>query len=368
MKILLTIRSLNFGGAERQWVNLAKGLYARDDIELLLCTFYSGGDLYDEVSHLPYVCVDKKGKSDFLFLCRYRKIIKDFKPDVIYAFMPDSNLFSLFASAFLNIPVVFGFRSSAINVTKLPFFSKAYFYAQKYCSKYAKAIVCNSNDAISFYKEYGYFMDRACVVYNGIDTACVKDRDNILKERLNLPKESIIFGIAARMNKVKDYPLFAKAARYLCGKNSNVYFISIGKIDDVILRECLDVLGDFKDRVLFLGAKDNVWDYYSIFDFILSTSYTESFSNSIAEGMACGALPIVSDVGESAVIANFGQDYKFCFNKRDERGLYKCLDSVISLSNDEQIRLSFESKKHIIDRFSISKMVDNTCEVLGKCI
>ena len=368
MKILLTIRSLNFGGAERQWVNLAKGLYARDDIELLLCTFYKGGDLYGEVSCLPYVCVDKKGKNDILFLFRYRKIIKDFNPDVIYAFMPDSNLFSLFASLFLKIPVIFGIRSSAINVKKLSFFSKVYFYAQKYFSRNARAIICNSNDAISFYKQYNYNMDRAFVVYNGIDTACVKDNFNNLKETLNIPQESIIFGIVARMNKVKDYPLFAKGARYLCGKNSNVYFISLGKIDDLILRECLEILGDFKDRVLFLGARDNVWDYYSIFDFIISTSYTESFSNSIAEGMACGALPIVSEVGESVVIANFGEDYKFSFKKCCERGLCECLDSVMLLNNEEKLKLSFESRKHIINNFSISKMVDNTCEVLKKCI
>lgn len=121
------------------------------------------------------------------------------------------------------------------------------------------------------------------------------------------------------MDKVKDYPLFARTAKEMIEysrtqQGVEVTFISLGKCEEKILKDCLKILGDTQRNVLFLGAKNDVEAYYPLFDCILSTSYTESFSNSIAEGMACGCVPIVSDVGESKVIADFGQNaYAFLF-------------------------------------------------------
>lgn len=100
IKILLAIRSLNFGGAERQWVLLAQELAKRSEVDLRLCTLYGGGRLEYEITGIPHICLHKKGRKDIGFLLRYRKVIKDFRPDCIYAFMPEMNIFSLFVVHF----------------------------------------------------------------------------------------------------------------------------------------------------------------------------------------------------------------------------------------------------------------------------
>ena len=51
MKILFLIRSLEFGGAERQIVNLAKGLQKRNHLISIL-TFYSEGPLLKDLKDL----------------------------------------------------------------------------------------------------------------------------------------------------------------------------------------------------------------------------------------------------------------------------------------------------------------------------
>ena len=68
IEILLVIRSLFIGGAERQWVLLAKCLTQIQEVELLLCTFYQGGQLENEIAGIPHICLHKKVKGDFLFL------------------------------------------------------------------------------------------------------------------------------------------------------------------------------------------------------------------------------------------------------------------------------------------------------------
>lgn len=100
IRILLAIRSLNFGGAERQWVLLAKELSKCPEVELRLCTLYAGGRLEYEVVGIPHICLHKKGRKDISFLFAYRKVIKDFRPHCIYAFMPEMNIFSLLCGAF----------------------------------------------------------------------------------------------------------------------------------------------------------------------------------------------------------------------------------------------------------------------------
>ncbi|CAM2855668.1 glycosyltransferase [Helicobacter burdigaliensis] len=365
-KLLLSIRSLNFGGAERQWVLLAKELAKKEEIDLLLCTLYAGGKLEDEISGIPHICVHKKGKGDFLFLMRYRKIIKDFKPDCIYSFMPDMNLFSLFASLSLKTKRVWGFRTSGINLAKLSFFSKLYFYTQKFFSPFADKIICNSSDAISFYTQHGYIMKNAKVVYNGMDTARFSPKNvDDLKKTLNIPKDAFVFGICARMNVAKDYPLCAKGAREILKNNKNVFFISLGKKDEKILKECLEILGEFRERFLFLDAIKNVEDYLPLFDCVVSTSISEGFSNSIAEAMSAGALPIVSNVGESKIIANFNQPYSFSFEKEDLEGFINCLNSLLALKDSQDLKtLKQNARTHIVENFSISQMVENTLRIL----
>lgn len=51
-------------------------------------------------------------------------------------------------------------------------------------------------------------MDRAFVVHNGIDTErfCPSD-SSTLKQELGIAQDCFVFGISARMNAVKDYPL-----------------------------------------------------------------------------------------------------------------------------------------------------------------
>lgn len=369
-KILLAIRSLDFGGAERQWVLLAKELAKDKSIDLHLCTIYGGGKLELEIQDIPHTCLNKKGRGDFGFLSRYYKLIKAFNPNCIYAFMPEMNLFSLICGKLYKkeCKIVFGFRSSAINVSKLPFVSKLYFYAQKFLSSYANAIICNSQDAISFYKDKGYSMDRSFVVHNGIDTErfCPSD-SSTLKQELGIARDCFVFGISARMNAVKDYPLFASVAKEflenLKDKNK-VAFISLGKTNPEIMEHCKAILAPY--AMEFLGAKNSIERYYPLFDCIVSASYTESFSNSIAEGMACGCVPIVSDVGESKIIANFKQDsYQFCFNPKDVKGALECFQSLYALKNSSQLlMLKKQAREHIINAFSPKQMLAKTLEVL----
>ena len=65
MKVVFLIRALNFGGAERQLVALARGLQRRGH-EVAVAVFYSGGALESELKEagIPIRSLEKRGRWD----------------------------------------------------------------------------------------------------------------------------------------------------------------------------------------------------------------------------------------------------------------------------------------------------------------
>lgn len=86
MKVLQFIPNLNTGGAEIMMENLSRQL-ANMDIELKVICFYQGEThisrrLGEEKIEIVYL--DKKMGFDFSILRKIRKIVLDFKPDVLH--------------------------------------------------------------------------------------------------------------------------------------------------------------------------------------------------------------------------------------------------------------------------------------------
>ena len=122
LKICLLIYKLDFGGTQRQVVELSRALAeAGHDVTLMSC--YDGGFFSEDIkfhAKVQYISLNKKGSWDvfgflFCFLLQLRKI----RPDVIYGFLSLANIISVFAKILLpKAKVVFGVRASNIDLKK----------------------------------------------------------------------------------------------------------------------------------------------------------------------------------------------------------------------------------------------------------
>jgi hypothetical protein len=116
VKILFLIRSLNYGGAERQLVVLVKGLRERGH-DVVVCIFYSGGPLVAEFQKtgVRLVSLNKKGRWNLLsFFARLVNVIRKERPDILHGYMDEpNNIIVLVKPFFLKIKIVWGIRSSA---------------------------------------------------------------------------------------------------------------------------------------------------------------------------------------------------------------------------------------------------------------
>lgn len=366
MKLFLSIRSLNIGGAERQFIELVKHI-DKSKFDVTVCTMYGGvqEDVVKEIPNIKYYNLQKNGRYDFYrFYKNYSKLLNEVNPDVIYSFLGEMNLFSLWCKP-MHSRIIWGFRASNMDLKKYGVVPQIVFWLQKKFSSRVDKIIANSKSSIEFHKRQGFDMSCSTVVANGIDTHRFQKYEKqraVFREKYNLSKDDIAIGIVARIDYMKGYTVFSKAAKKLLENYENIYFFSVGSGDARIKKECEIIMQD-SDRFFWLGSKNSVEDYYSGFDVCVSSSlYGEGFSNSIAEAMSCECPCVVTDVGDSAFIVG---DYGVVVNAGSVEELYNGIAKIIT--RDLQA-LGRESRKKIQNDFSVSKMVGKTEDEILKCV
>ena len=367
INLVLSIRSLDIGGAERQFIELVKNI-DKNKFNVLVCTMYGGvqENIIKNIPNIKYVNLEKKGRYDFVnFYKKYKRVLKDFQPDVIYSFLGEMNLFSYWCKP-RQTKIIWGFRASNMDLKKYGKVPQIMFWLQKKLSKKVDKIIANSNASIKFHKTEGFFMNKAIVIHNGIDIDKFK-KDNKKREefrsKYTLNKDDIVIGIVARIDYMKGYIVFTKAIVRLLTKYDSIKVFAVGGGDEKIKNECKNILGKFNNkRFIWLGNQKNVEDIYSGFDIASSSSFGEGFSNSIAEAMSCEIPCVVTDVGDSKTIVG---DIGIVVRPNDVDALYQGLEKMI---NSDYKRLGKLSRERIIKNFSIDKMVKRTekeiCAVL----
>jgi len=363
-RIVLAIRSLDIGGAERQFIELVKGLN-NQLFDLYVVTMY-GGEMEDLIKAQPitYINLQKKGRFDIKFYFRYKALLQEINPDVIYSFLGEMNLFSYWTQP-NRAKLIWGFRASNKDFSKYGKISQMIFALQKLYSKKVDKIIANSSASIEFHKSRGFYMDRAVVVPNGIDTNRFKPNKEWREEIRSsyaIDNEEIVLGIVARLDPVKGYPILAKALRMLFEKYENLRFLAVGYGDEQIAKEVDEILGRYQSSFIWVGKRKDVEKFYNAFDLYVSSSITEGFSNSIAEAMSCGVPVVATDVGDSKVIVG---KCGSVVPPNDPKVLADAIERM--LATDLQ-RLGECARNHIVQNFSIPKMVEHTQKEILQCV
>lgn len=363
--LVLSIRSLDIGGAERQFVELVKHI-DKSRFDVTVCTMYGGvqEELVRNISGVEYINLQKQGRYDFVnFYKKYRALLQMKRPDLIYSFLGEMNLFSLWCKP-RRTKLIWGFRASNMDLSQYGKVSQLLFWLQKKLSCRVDKIIANSHVSIEFHRQSGFCMERAAVIYNGIDTQ--RFRRNVLKraafrQKYELGENDIALGIVARIDYMKGYTVLAEAAKRLLQRYANIKFFAIGDGDEGIKKECEAILGSLNDtRFIWLGRQQAVEDFYSGFDIVVSSSvFGEGFSNSIAEAMSSQVPCVVTDVGESStIVADTGEVV--------EPGSVEslCAGVVKMLERDDLHALGKRARTRVKENFSIEKMVKKSERIM----
>ncbi len=197
----------------------------------------------------------------------------------------------------------------------------------------------------------------------GIDLGRFKNKHKkSLRSKYNIDDKRPIIGIVARMSPEKniDYALS------IASRMNDFLFLFLGTGP---------MLSDYKsknklDNVLFLGHKENIEDYHSIFDALLLTSKIEGTPISILEAMAServvfstkvGMVPSIISDGENGffITGSVEEDVEIIKNNFNNRDVGKCarksvLKHSIELISKTFINVLFDKYEFLPDEEPVS--------------
>lgn len=367
-RIALFIPSLSTGGSERQLVELARGM-SKAGQDVLIVTMYEGGGLWDEATSIQGVTVVALRKRNLVaFVCRLVKVMRRERVGLIYAFLSTAQLYSLVVKFIVpQIKLVyrigdsrrpgeyyFGVKDALVTATLKAF------------SKIPVVYVLNS-DAARASKALAVSSERLRVVHNGIDTDRFRP-DAILRKEvrrtLGVEEGAFLVGCVGTFSVHKDHMTFVAAARLVRAAIRTVHFVTVGDDSTSYGRQAREhVSGAGMDPWFrFLGLRGDVERLLPACDVGCSSSITEGFPNAVCEFMSCGVPCVVTNVGDSSAIVG---DTGRLVARSDPRALAEGILALLKLSPENRSLLGQQARRRIVERFSVSRMVSATGEILS---
>jgi len=365
ISILLLVRSLEAGGAERQLVELARGLQRRG-YRVTVATFYKKGPLLDDLekARVPLIDLRKGGRWDLAgFLVRTALAIRKSRPAVIYSFLGGANIIASLVRWFVPpTKLVWSIRASNMDLRRYDWLHGLAYWVECRLSRTADLIISNSRAGRDFAVEHGFPEDRIHVVPNGVDTDRFKpDADLRQRQRAawGLSDEQIAVGVLARLDPMKGHGMFLEAAAHIARQRSDMRFFVVGAGSEEDRLQRLAARLDLERTMRFTGPSNTPEAPLNALDICCSPSeFGEGFSNSIAEAMACGVPCAVTDVGDSALIVGGTGEV---VPPSDAQALGQAILRLAAKLGDNCRR---EARDRTIDHFSVRAMVERTVATL----
>lgn len=172
--------------------------------------------------------------------------------------------------------------------------------------------VVDSEAAGRVYQEVGVSQSLITVIPNGVDlerfTPSAEKRQTIRTE-LAIPADAPTVLYVARFSDEKDVPLFMESARTYLANQPDGYIIMVGaglSGDNPDLTELVNRHFDgdtnLTNRLRALGLRRDIDALHAAADVVALTSRTESYPLCLLEGMAAGAVPVSTDVGDARIM------------------------------------------------------------------
>jgi glycosyltransferase involved in cell wall biosynthesis len=230
-----------------------------------------------------------------IFLCQ--KILKQYPIDIVHAHYISA---CGWIGSFLNFhPFILTAWGSDVNID--PDRSFFYRFLAKRAIRTADLITANSHDLIQKLVTMGANPEEAHHIQAGleIERFPFQRGNDRLRQDLGLKDELIVLSTRS-LSQVYNLDILVRAIPLVKREIPNVKFIFIyrGTSEQENNLRRLIKNENAMDSVILVGSVDNfhIAEYYQLADIFISITSSEGMPISLTEAMACGAVPVVSDL------------------------------------------------------------------------
>jgi glycosyltransferase involved in cell wall biosynthesis len=222
---------------------------------------------------------------------------------------------------------------------------------------WADKVIFNSGHIVSYGCENeGVRKQQVVVIPNGVKD--LRTRSGALRsqyrQQLGLPPETLLLGSVARFNRQKNLALLLRAAKRLPA-NRHWRILLVG---DGPERARLLALGQelgLSDRLIWLGARDDVEGWLAAMDIFVHTANFEGMPNAVLEAMAMGLPVVASGVDGTRELIEDGIS-GYLLSPGDVNAF---AERIRELIEDPELahRLGEQAHHDVLEHFGMSRMI-----------
>ncbi len=360
MRIAFLIESLGAGGAERQMVNLATGLFERGhDIAV---AYYDDRQFFRPM--LEEAGIEPVFLNELRTFSRVRKVagwLKSYKPDLVQSYLRGSNLTAEWAS-------VFGKRYKLVVSERSMYgwypyqISKYGFAHQNVMNHVADWMVLNSHHSMENLKKYAPLMvQKASVIWNIADLETFRPLPG-KKDR----GKPFRFVAVSSYHRCKNAPRVAGAVRRLVEDGYTEFKVTwLGRIPEKPEPEDeyrkVDTYLKRHDLSRYFetpGRQSNVHEYLQKADALLHVTKFEGLPNAVVEGMASGLPIVASRVSDVPRMVTNGENGFLC-DAYDVDSIVAVMKSCMDSEQEDLVRMGRVSRQRAERMFNKEHFLDN---------
>ncbi|HWQ34189.1 MAG TPA: glycosyltransferase [Blastocatellia bacterium] len=311
LRVLHFINSFEIGGTERQAVELLRRL-DRERFEVRLAAIHWRGPLYEEIADLypdlpQFPLTSFYNRNAWSQFRRLSELLRRERIDILHAHDFYSGLLGSAAGRAAGVRVIAAQRHLKLSDRRV------HEWGTRLIHRLAHRVLVNSEAIRShLLTTTNIAPEKIVVIYNGLRSAEAGPRSSHsvvhaeLCRELNLPRESRLIGMVARLQPVKGHRYFIEAAAQVARELSDVHFVLVGDgpLRDEIVSQAVEA--GIAERLHLLGDRADAARLVAGFDLSVLTSLHEGLPNAVLEAMAAGTPVVATRVGGTAELIRDG--------------------------------------------------------------
>ena len=299
---------------------------------------------------------------DLLALFELISLIMRREYSIIHTHNSKAGILGRIAANICRAPIIIHTQHSCVfKYGTLNYFQKKFYYfLEKISAKFTDKIIYISEPLRREFLNAKIGSEKKSVtIYSGIEIEKFKVDVDVLKKksRLGLKSSDFIVGIVSRLEPGKGNEFIIKSIPKIIQKISNIKFIFVGGGPLKANLETLSESFGVREKIMFLGLRDDVPGLLQIFDIVCLASLYEGMSRVILEAQAAGKPVVATKVG--GIVDIVAEDKTAILVAPRDVGALAF--AIIKLIDDEHLRKSMSSaaEKFVDYRFSSKKMVQD---------